>query len=319
MNPKWLDDAVFYEIYPQSFYDANGEGIGDFEGIIQKLDYISSLGCNALWIHPCFDSPFSDAGYDVRDYKKTAPRYGTNNDLMRLFFEARGRGMRVLLDLVPGHTSEEHPWFQKSREAAPNEYWNRYIWTDKWWKKPDNFGFISGVAERDGAYIVNFFKCQPALNYGFLNPSEAWQLPMDHPGCIATKEALKDIMRFWLDLGCDGYRVDMAFSLVKNDDENKTGTSSIWKEIRAMLDAEYPEAAFISEWGKPWLSIPAGFHADFLLPFKSQGFMSLVRNNDCFFKKTGSGDIISFWLSSLDVSQTTHSILCRLLLSLFLI
>jgi maltose alpha-D-glucosyltransferase/alpha-amylase len=119
--PKWLEDVVFYEIYPQSFYDTNGDGIGDFEGIIQKLDYIKGLGCNALWLNPCFDSPFKDAGYDVRDYKKAASRYGTNDDLKRLFVEARRRGIRVLLDLVPGHSSEEHPWFRESQKVDPNE------------------------------------------------------------------------------------------------------------------------------------------------------------------------------------------------------
>jgi maltose alpha-D-glucosyltransferase/alpha-amylase len=98
MSPEWLESAVFYEIYPQSFYDANGDGIGDFEGIIQKLDYIQDLGCNALWINPCFDSPFKDAGYDVGDYKKASPRYGSNEDLRRLFAEAH---TRVILDMVP--------------------------------------------------------------------------------------------------------------------------------------------------------------------------------------------------------------------------
>ena len=116
--PAWLKNAVFYEIYPQSFCDSNGDGIGDFNGIISKLDYIKDLGCNALWINPCFDSPFKDAGYDVRDYKKAAPRYGSNEDLVRLFSEAHERGIKVLLDLVPGHTSEEHPWFRKSKEAC---------------------------------------------------------------------------------------------------------------------------------------------------------------------------------------------------------
>ena len=105
MAAEWLKDTVFYEIYPQSFKDSNGDGIGDINGIIQKLDYIRSLGCNALWINPCYDSPFRDAGYDVRDYKKVAPRYGTNEDLYRLFDEAHRKGIRVLLDLVPGHTS----------------------------------------------------------------------------------------------------------------------------------------------------------------------------------------------------------------------
>lgn len=100
--PAWLKSAVFYEIYPQSFYDTNRDGIGDLNGIIQKLDYVKSLGCNAIWINPCFESPFMDAGYDVSDYKKIAPRYGTNEDAKRLFEEAHKRGMKVLFDLVPG-------------------------------------------------------------------------------------------------------------------------------------------------------------------------------------------------------------------------
>ena len=104
---QWLKDAVFYEIYPQSFYDTNGDGIGDLQGIIAKLDYIKGLGCNALWINPCFDSPFKDAGYDVRDYKKIAQRYGTNEDAAALFKAAHEKGIRVLFDLVPGHTSEK--------------------------------------------------------------------------------------------------------------------------------------------------------------------------------------------------------------------
>ena len=111
---EWLKKAVFYEIYPQSFKDSNGDGIGDFNGIIEKLDYIKQLGANALWINPCYDSPFKDAGYDVRDYKKVAARYGTNEDIKRLFEMAHEKGIHVLLDLVPGHTSEEHPWFLES-------------------------------------------------------------------------------------------------------------------------------------------------------------------------------------------------------------
>ena len=107
--PDWLSAAVFYEIYPQSFYDSNGDGIGDIPGIIQKLDYIESVGCNAIWINPCFESPFYDAGYDVSDYYKVAGRYGSNADLKRLFRQAHRRGIRVCLDLVPGHTSIEHP------------------------------------------------------------------------------------------------------------------------------------------------------------------------------------------------------------------
>lgn len=111
---EWLDDALFYEIYPQSFKDTNGDGIGDLKGIAEKLDYIKELGCNAIWINPCFDSPFVDAGYDVRDYYQVAPRYGTNEDLKHVFEEAHKRQMHVLLDLVPGHTSTECEWFKQS-------------------------------------------------------------------------------------------------------------------------------------------------------------------------------------------------------------
>ena len=107
-QPAWLDNAVFYEIYPQSFYDTNADGIGDFQGIIDKLDYIADLGCNAIWLNPCFASPFGDAGYDVSDYYTAAPRYGTNADLKRLFDAVHKRDMHLLLDLVPGHTSVEH-------------------------------------------------------------------------------------------------------------------------------------------------------------------------------------------------------------------
>lgn len=233
--PEWLKDAIFYEIYPQSFKDSNGDGIGDINGIIEKLDYILNLGCNAIWLNPCFDSPFKDAGYDVRDYKKVATRYGTNEDLIRLFEEVHQRNMHVLLDLVPGHTSEEHPWFRESQKAEKNIYYNRYIWTNHCFQGAKGFPFIAGESERSATYILNFFKCQPALNFGFYHVNEDWQLPMDHPDCLATREAMKDVMRFWLDQGCDGFRVDMAYSLVKNDDEKKTGTSMIWREVREML------------------------------------------------------------------------------------
>ena len=163
---QWLKDAVFYEIYPQSFYDTNGDGIGDLKGIIEKLDYIKELGCNALWINPCFDSPFKDAGYDVRDYKLIAPRYGTNADAKALFEAAHAKGIHVLLDLVPGHTSEEHAWFKESSKPEKNEYSDRYIWTDTCFSAGDGMPFIGGETDRNGTYILNFFKCQPALNYG---------------------------------------------------------------------------------------------------------------------------------------------------------
>ncbi len=298
--PKWLKDAVFYEIYPQSFYDSNGDGIGDIPGIVEKLDYIRDLGCNALWINPCFDSPFKDAGYDVRDYKKVAPRYGTNEDLCRLFKEAHRKGIHVLLDLVPGHTSEEHPWFLESKKAEENEYSNRYVWTNSWFESMPGFPYIGGEAERDGTYLLNFFKCQPALNYGFLKCEKGWQLPVDHPDCAATLEAMKDVMRFWLDHGCDGFRVDMASSLVKNDDEVKSGTCALWRKVRRMLDEEYPGAAMVSEWNDPKRALSdAGFHMDFYLDWVGNGYNTLLRDyvsgeDNSFFKKDGNGDILRF-------------------------
>jgi maltose alpha-D-glucosyltransferase/alpha-amylase len=305
--PKWLEKAVFYEIYPQSFYDANGDGIGDIEGIIQKLDYIKEIGCNAVWINPCFDSPFGDAGYDIRNYKQVAPRYGTNDDLLRLFEAVHRRDMRIVLDLVPGHTSEQHPWFIESKRAEPNEYTNRYIWTDEFNPFPSGLGFIGGEAERPGSYITNFYKCQPALNYGFYKVTEPWQLPMDHPDSIATFNALKDIMRFWLDAGCDGFRVDMAYSIVKQDDAGRNGAISLWQDVRRIFDLDYPEAALIAEWTWPAQAIKAGFHTDFLLHFLGQkGYSSLLRDypldrnyrisgeDRSFFNKNGKGDISRF-------------------------
>ena len=298
--PNWLKDAVFYEIYPQSFYDSNGDGIGDLPGIIQKLDHIAGLGCNAIWLNPVYDSPFLDAGYDVRDFKKVAPRYGTNEDLFRLFREARARGIRVLLDLVPGHTSIDHPWFLEARKAGANPYSGRFVFTPSVWEIPSGYLWVSGTTERDGNFLVNFFSTQPALNYGFNHINyPGWQNPPDHPDCLSTLEALMDIMRFWLDNGADGFRVDMADSLVKNDDD-KTATSALWRKVRGMLDKEYPEAAIVAEWSSPERAINmAGFHMDFYLDHVHNGYHSLVRRREdgkdlCYVAKGAPGDITAF-------------------------
>ena len=288
---KWLESAVFYEIYPQSFKDSNGDGIGDFNGIIEKLDYIKDLGCTAIWMNPCFDSPFLDAGYDVRDYYKAAPRYGTNDDMKRLFDEVHKRGMHILLDLVPGHTSWEHEWFRQSCKAAPNPYTDRYIWTDNTWEAPEGMNALIGISERVGACGVNFFSHQPALNYGYYRPHKPWQQSMDSPGAKATLEAMKDIMRFWLKAGCDGFRVDMAHSLVKQDEDSK-GTIALWQDVRAFLDREFPDAAMVSEWGEPDKSLQGGFHMDFLLHFGPSHYNDLFRCEHPFFG--GGGDASEF-------------------------
>ncbi|WP_029318986.1 alpha-amylase family glycosyl hydrolase [Butyrivibrio sp. AE3004] len=323
MAAKWLKDTVFYEIYPQSFNDTNGDGIGDINGITEKLDYIKKLGCNALWINPCYDSPFKDAGYDVRDYKKVAPRYGTNEDLFNLFEEAHKKGIKVLLDLVPGHTSEEHEWFRQSQKAEDNEYSDRFIWTDFCFKGANGLPYVGGESERSGCYILNFFKCQPALNYGFLNVTEPWQKSMSDPAAIATREAMKDVMRFWLSHGCDGFRVDMASSLVKNDDDKKSGTSAIWRDVRRMLDLEFPEAAMVAEWSNPPLALRAGYDMDFCLNSMGSGYSTLMRDyynhvygeqvqknaeDHSYFKKDAGGSINRFLDQYMDWYEDTKGI-----------
>lgn len=291
--PKWLDNACFYEIYPQSFLDTNADGIGDFNGIIEKLDYIRSLGCNAIWINPCFCSPFLDAGYDVSDYYTAAPRYGTNADLKRVFEECHKRDMHVLLDLVPGHTSVEHPWFKESMKGEKNAYTDRYIWTGDVWEPPDGMAFLRGICPRTGACAVNFFSHQPALNYGYANPQKPWQQSVDDPGPRATLHDMMDIMRFWLSMGCDGFRVDMAASLVKNDPDSKANRK-LWQEVRAFVDEEFPEAALISEWGEPDKSLDGGFHMDFLLHFGPSHYNDLFRCDEPFFSSRGKGDVSQF-------------------------
>ncbi len=303
--PDWLKNAVFYEIYPQSYFDANGDGIGDLPGIVQKLEYLQYLGVNAVWLNPCFASPFQDAGYDISDYYQVAPRYGTNDDLRRLFSEARQLGIRIFLDLVPGHTSIEHPWFRESCKSEKNRHSDWYIWTDSVWTwNAPGVQTVIGYAERDGNYITNFFHFQPALNYGFATPDPLfpWQQGVDAPGPQAVRQELKNIMKFWLDQGASGFRVDMAGSLVKNDPGSKE-TSLLWQAMRDWLNHNYPEAALVSEWSNPPVAIPAGFHMDFLLPFGAPGYQSLLRKwkpdksatvEGTFFNPRGDGNISAF-------------------------
>ncbi len=275
--------------------DFNGDGIGDINGITAKLDYIKELGCNAIWMNPCFASPFGDAGYDVSDYYLVAPRYGTNEDIKHLFEEVHKRGMHILLDLVPGHTSVEHKWFKESMKAERNEFTDRYVWTNSIWEEPQGMGCIRGISDRDGSCAVNFFSHQPALNYGFYrpDPDKKWQQSTDSEGAKATLEELKNIMRFWLKMGCDGFRVDMAGSLVKNDEDGK-GTIRLWQDVRGFLNTEFPEAAMVSEWGEPDKSLQGGFHMDFLLHFGPSHYNDLFRCEEPFFSDRGKGDVSEF-------------------------
>jgi glycosidase len=318
-SPSWLETAVFYQIYPQSFYDSNGDGIGDLNGIRQKLGYLVDLGVKAVWINPCFVSPFMDAGYDISDYYRVAPRYGSNDDLKSLFDEAGRLGLHILLDLVPGHTSIEHPWFQQSCKHERNPYSDYYIWTDSAWEwHVPGFRAVSGYAERDGSFIANFFYHQPALNYGFANPDPAqpWQQPVDAPGPRQVRQEMRNVMRYWLEMGASGFRVDMAGSLVKGDPEGRA-TQALWQEIRVWLDEEFPEACLVSEWGRPSIAVPAGFHVDFCLPFGMPGYTSLLRKpygpgpgydpyGFSYFDPLGNGNICEFLDDYLDHYRNTR-------------
>lgn len=298
-NPKWLKSAVFYQVYPQSYYDSNNDGIGDIPGIIKKLDYIKSLGCNAVWVNPCFVSPFGDAGYDVADFCKVAPRYGANADLKRLFSEAKRKGIRIILDLVAGHTSIEHPWFKASSTDKQNKYSDYYIWTKHAFDTGGGkVSMIAGLAGRNGQFMNNYFYFQPALNYGFARPDPHlnYQQSIGAPGPVNVKREMKKIMRFWLDMGASGFRVDMAASLVKLDYDS-SATSKFWKEVREMFDRYYPEAVLISEWGDPLKSLKANFHIDFLLHFSTAAktYLSLFRRQEnSIFSRASKGNIRDF-------------------------
>lgn len=308
---SWLKNAIFYEIYPQSFCDTNGDGIGDFKGIMEKLDYIKDMGFTAIWMNPCFASPFTDAGYDVEDFYKAAPRYGTNEDLKRLFCEVHKRGMHLILDLVAGHTATTCKWFQESMKPERNEYSDRYIWTNSVWNPINGVssitGELRGISQRDGCCAVNFFTTQPALNYGFANPTRSWQHAVDSEAALSTRRELINIIKFWLGMGCDGFRVDMAQSLIKNDEEQgHKETIRLWQGIFREVAEEYPEAAFVSEWGEPNKSLLAGFDMDFLLQFGPSRYNDLFRVSDPYFSPEGKGDLAEFfrrYMANLDLTE----------------
>ena len=309
-GPDWLDHAVFYQIYPQTFYDSNGDGVGDLQGIIAKLDYVKSLGVGAIWLNPFHDSPFRDAGYDASDFYTVAPRYGSNEDARRLFAAAHERGLRVIIDYVASYTSVDHPWFKASCDPRPNKYSNWYVWTNGTWYPgwdKNRAAFIQGYCERDGQYLSNFFWHQPALNFGYAHPDPAqpWQLPTDHPDVMALKAEMKNVLRFWLDLGADGFRADMAGSLVKNDDGSVT--AKFWRELRELMDREYPGHFMVSEWSNPKDATAGGFHADFLHwiagyddLFQKERKRSPYNDGHSYFDEDGLGDIQGFLATYLD-------------------
>ncbi len=309
----WLNDVVLYQIYPQSFADSDGDGIGDLRGIEEHLDYLAWLGVTAVWLNPCFVSPMRDAGYDIADYSTVDTRYGDNDDLAKLVDQARSHGIRLLLDLVPGHTADTHPWFVAATQD-PGDH--RYVWADS---GPDGRlpeRFVRSPGSRPGGYLPNFFDFQPALNYGYARQKadEPWRQSTEAEGPRANRAALRTIMDRWLALGVSGFRVDMAYSLVK-DDPGLTETARLWREERAWLDQTHPDAALLSEWGDPAVAVPAGFHADFFLHFggprNGRPLRSLWNNGTsterpewvtelCYFDANGRGNAGTFLTAYLD-------------------
>ena len=206
-RPQWWQHAVFYELYPRSFADSNNDGVGDLKGIASKLDYLKELGVDAIWITPCFPSPQVDFGYDVADYKDIDPMYGTLKDFDLLASEAKKRGIRILLDLVVNHTSDQHPWFVDSRSSRNSAHRDWYIWHDgKNGGPPNNWNSLFGgpawkLDPKTGQYYYHYFyAAQPDLN---------WRNPV-------VKDAILDVTRWWYERGVSGFRLDAVDTLFED-------------------------------------------------------------------------------------------------------
>ncbi len=209
MTLKWWQTAVFYQIYPRSFADGNGDGIGDFAGMTAKLDHVRDLGVDAIWLSPHYPSPFLDCGYDVSDYSAVAPEYGTLADFTDFLHAAHARGLKVVLDLVLNHSSHEHPWFRESRTSRDNPKRDWYVWRDgRAGGPPNNWASIFGgsawtLDPQTGQYYYHaFLPEQPDLN---------WRNP-------ELRRAMWDMVRFWLDLGVDGFRLDAVGTVFEHPD-----------------------------------------------------------------------------------------------------
>ena len=242
-DPLWYKDAVVYQVHLKSFYDSNNDGVGDFAGLIDKLDYIADLGVNTIWLLPFYPSPRRDDGYDIADYRGVHPEYGTMADARRFIAEAHMRGLRVITELVINHTSDQHPWFQRARKAkkgsAARDF---YVWSDTD-DKYDGTRIIFLDTETSNwtwdpvakqYFWHRFYSHQPDLNF-------------DNPQVM---KAVLSVMRYWLDLGIDGVRLDAIPYLVERDgtnNENLPETHVVLKQIRAEIDANYPDRMLLAE------------------------------------------------------------------------
>jgi maltose alpha-D-glucosyltransferase/alpha-amylase len=277
-NPLWFKTAVFYEIHLRGFFDGNGDGSGDFQGLTEKLDYLDWLGIDCIWLLPMYPSPLGDGGYDISDFNSVHPDYGTIEDARAFIEAAHQRGIRVIADLVMNHTSIEHPWFQESRSSPDSPKRNWYVWSDD----PTRYAqariiFVDSEAsnwtydEQAGAYYWHrFFHHQPDLNY-------------DEP---AVQEAMLDVIRFWLDLGLDGCRLDAVPYLYEREGtncENLPETHAFLRRLRATVDEEYLDRVLLAE-ANQWPQDVVAYFGDgdecqmaFHFPVMPRMFMALRR------------------------------------------
>ncbi|RMH02432.1 MAG: maltose alpha-D-glucosyltransferase [Chloroflexi bacterium] len=280
MNNSWYQEAVFYELYIRAYKDSNGDGHGDFRGAIEKLDYIKSLGVDCIWILPMYPSPLRDDGYDIADYMDIHPDYGTLDDFKAFLDAAHERGLRVVTDLVMNHTSDQHPWFQAARRDRHSPYRDYYVWSDTGKEYADARIIFLDYEESNWTYDEvagqyywhRFYSSQPDLNY-------------DNP---VVHEEMFRIIRFWLDMGVDGFRADAVPYLYEREGtncENLPETHAFLKKVRKLLDEEYPDRVLIAEanqWPEdllPYFGDGDEFHMCFHFPIMPRLFMALKRGD----------------------------------------
>ncbi len=278
-EPLWFKHAVFYEVHVRSFFDANGDGIGDFRGLTEKLDYLQWLGIDCIWLLPFYRSPLRDGGYDISDFTDIHPDYGTVDDVQELIDAAHARRIREISDLVMNHTSNEHPWFQRARQAPPGSpERNWYVWSDTDDRYADaRIIFIDTESSNwtwdpvAGQYYWHrFFYHQPDLNYA--NPD--------------VREAMLDVLRFWLDMGLDGFRLDAVPYLFEREGtncENLPETHEYLRRVRREIDERYPDRVLLAE-ANQWPADVVQYFGDadechmcFQFPVMPRMFMSLRR------------------------------------------
>ena len=272
----WYKDAVIYQLHVRTFCDSNGDGIGDFVGMTQRLDYLQELGTNTIWLLPFYPSPLRDDGYDIADYTTVHPSYGTLDDFKAFLTAAHNRGLRVIIEMVMNHTSDQHPWFQEARSSRDNPKRDWYVWSDTDAKyRGVRIIFIDTELSNwtwdpvsKSYYWHRFFSHQPDLNF-------------DNPDVF---EAMWEIMRFWLDMGVDGFRLDAVPYLVEREGtscENLPETHAVIKEVRKRLDQFYPGRMLLAEANQWPADVRAyfgdgdEFHTAFHFPLMPRMFMAV--------------------------------------------